>query len=724
MKKIALLFLVFSGVSGLNGQVLFYEDFDGIPGPTAGGAGTYAFPAGWFLRNVDNRTPDAQVSYVNEAWERREDFGQSVIDSMAFSNSWYSPVGPADDWMWTPQIATLPSNAVLTWNARSYDPSYPESYEVRIMTSGPPTGGTGVIGNQVTNSTVVFSTTGENASWTTHSINLSAYTGQSVYIGFRNVSNDKFLLVIDDVKVEVQVNIDAQLTYADTVSPYTLTPLPQAAPLIFNGTLRNNGLVTLSAAYAEVNVFNGANLVYTATSTATSVVAGATTNWTINSYTPNSIGSYTVQFIAKQSNGTDQVPSNDTLYEYFEIVDTTYARDDGMVTGGLGIGVGNGYLGQSFQVLTSDTLTSVSFYVTRGYTGRKAAVVIWNTVSGVPNAIITGTDTILYPDDSARFYTIPVYNEIFVLSPGTYVITAIEFDSTLQLGHTNSIFTNNTVWVNWVGNPFGTWANLEDFGPSFATPQVIRPNFGNICADNLVMATSTSATCISCPDGSATATTSGTSGTLTYTWTPSVGVTPTVTNLVSGAYTVTVTDAFGCVSMTSVLVPYDTCTNLSAGVSGIDASCAVCADGSATAIVSGSNGPVSYLWSDGGTTATISNLLPGTYTVTITDSLGCSHVDSVIVNFTTGLASMNSTWKASVSPNPNTGQFIINAGNNDPGEIKIEIVNPLGQLVFERIYTGGSNENIEIDLGRASAGIYMVKITTGDSVSVVPVQVQ
>ncbi|HRG89610.1 MAG TPA: hypothetical protein PLW44_11360, partial [Chitinophagales bacterium] len=69
--------------------VIFSEDFDGIGGPTAGGAGTYTFPAGWLLRNVDNSAPAAAVSYVNEAWERREDFSFNVTDSAAFCTSWY-----------------------------------------------------------------------------------------------------------------------------------------------------------------------------------------------------------------------------------------------------------------------------------------------------------------------------------------------------------------------------------------------------------------------------------------------------------------------------------------------------------------------------------------------------------------------------------------------------------------------------------------------------------
>lgn len=181
----------------------FYEDFDGIPGPTAGGSGTYAFPTGWLLRNVDNRTPNAQVAYVNEAWERREDFSISnnnTADSAAFSTSFYSPEGQADDWMWTPQIA-IPANAVLKWNAVTYDPEYLDGYEVRIMTTAP-TGGNGDIGNQVSASTQIFSIPAENTVWTARTVSLTAYAGQNVYIGFRNNSNDKFLLLIDDVLVE------------------------------------------------------------------------------------------------------------------------------------------------------------------------------------------------------------------------------------------------------------------------------------------------------------------------------------------------------------------------------------------------------------------------------------------------------------------------------------------------------------------------------------------
>ena len=52
-----------------------------------------------------------------------------------------------------------------------------------------------------------------------------------------------------------------------------------------------------------------------------------------------------------------------------------------------------------------------------------------------------------------------------------------------------------------------------------------------------------------------------------------------------------------------------------------------------TIVVAGSVAtPVSYLWSDGQTTATANNLSSGTYTVTITDANGCSATDTAIVN--------------------------------------------------------------------------------------------
>lgn len=189
--------------SFLNAQIIFEENFNGISGSTAGGPGMYNFPEGWLLRNVDNRTPDASVNFINDAWERREDFKFNGSDSAAFSTSYYSPLGQADDWMWTPPI-TIPASGdhVLRWRAVVYAPDFPDGYEVRIMTAPDvPSGSTSDMGNQVTDSDLLFSIPAENPVWTNREIELNDYNGQTVYIAFRNNSNDKFILLIDDVIV-------------------------------------------------------------------------------------------------------------------------------------------------------------------------------------------------------------------------------------------------------------------------------------------------------------------------------------------------------------------------------------------------------------------------------------------------------------------------------------------------------------------------------------------
>jgi hypothetical protein len=782
-------------------QIIFRESFDGIGGPTAGGAGTYTFPAGWFLRNVDNRTPATQVNYVNEAWERREDFANNTADSCAFSTSWYTPAGASDDWMWTPLIGPLPANCVLKWNAVTYDASYPDGYQVRVMTStqGPPTGGTGVMGNQVTNSTQVFSIPAENTTWTSRQLSLNAYAGQSIYIAFRNTSNDQFILLIDDVTVEVQVNNDMELLSSMPVdTQYTIIPLAQTPSFEFAGTIRNNGLNAATNVSVGVTVFDGnMSSVYNATSAVIpSVASGATTSFSFAPFTPSSADFYTVRYLVSAS-VADQVPANDTSWEYILVSDSTYARDDGNVTGSLGIGAGNGYLGQAYDVTNSDLLTSIGVFFNAGYTGRPFGLAVWNTVAGVPNTIVATTDTLIYPDDSARYYIVPMHNGPFLMAPGEYVVTAIEFDSTLQIGTTPDIFTLGKTWVDWSTNPNPSWSNNEDF--SFNVSYVIRPNFGDVCLNNTATATAVQASCVTCADGSATVAVSGNQGTTTYSWAPSGGNAATATGLLTGTYVVTVTDGFGCVVMDTVNVGYDVCGLLSLSGVPVSSTCQTCSDGSAQVIVTGNNGTltyswsnggtsdtiqnilpgaytvtvtdslgcsdtltinvgygicgsftgttsstlascgscsdgsatispvgnngnVTYLWSNGDTTATSSNLLPGTYTVTITDTAGCVYVDSVTVNFGTTVVEIAENGFAGLYPNPSNGTVQLSLNFEKATDVQVVIYNVLGETVYAKTISGAVKGQTHINLNVPN-GIYNVHVITKDATQVLPLQI-
>ncbi len=558
MKKIFLLTLMLVAISSY-GQILFQEDFDGVGGPTAGGAGTYTFPAGWLLANVDNLTPAASVSYINEAWERREDFAHNVSDSCAFSTSWYSTSAASDDWMWTPAIGPLPVNCRLTWNAVTYDPNYLDGYEVRIMTVAP-TGGTANIGNMVTSSTVLFSTAAEASTWTAHEVSLNSYTGQTVYIGFRNNTFDKFILLIDDIVVEQVVNYDLEITAASTGAEYTRVPASQADSILFPGvTIFNNGLLTAHNVELKVAFEDGLGTIVRTDSVMTdSLISGASVTLTTAPFSTTTPGQYNIHYSVDMTE-TDFNPANNVQSLYgIEVTDSVYARDDNNVVGSLGIGAGTGgFFGQDFHIYQTANLSSVGIFVTRGYTGGKLAVAVWNMSAGKPDSMIASTDTILYPDDSARYYILQMHSASgdFLLNAGDYAFTAIEFDSTLAVGQTTQIFTPGHMWVYWAAVPSGDWTNLETFGASFQRASILRANLTDICASFLPAVSTTAASCASCPDGTATVVIAGGYAPYEYAW--STGdTTQTVSNLEPDDYTVIVTDSMSCSATLNVHIDF------------------------------------------------------------------------------------------------------------------------------------------------------------------------
>ncbi len=639
--------------------VIFQEDFDGVGGPDAGGPGTYTFPAGWLLRNVDNRTPDGQVAYVNEAWERREDFANNVTDSAAFSTSWYSPVGAADDWMWTPLIGALPANCNLKWNAVAYDPAYPDGYEVRIMVApNTPTGGTGTLGNQVTNSTVLYSTAAEASTWTARTVSLAAYTGQSVYIGFRNNSNNQFLLLIDDVVVEQVLNNEVSIQSTQQYE-YTLTPVSQvpASGLALSATIRNNGINAATNLVLTARVYDSNNVqVFTASSTPTTLASGATTTLsTTAGFVPAFADNFTVEYEATMT-AVDDIPANNIATDVVAITNNVYARDNGNVVGALGIGAGNGgYLGQDFAIENTTNIGAVQVYYTQGYTGEKMAAVIWDMSGGFPNAIVASTDTLTYPDDSARLYTLPIHGGGFTLNPGRYAITAVEFDSTAQVGLTLDIYTPGRTWVDWPTNPVtDPWGNNEDYGASFQRAYVIRPV---LCPGFSANPTSTDAVCTS--NGTATVAPTGGEEPYTYNWSNS-GTADNI-SAPAGTYSVTITDNLGCQENTSVTINSST-VSIASTTSANNSNCTA-ADGSASVTPSNGTAPYIYAWSNGGTSSSISNLSPATYTVTITDSKGCvgQNTATVAIGGTT-LNSTTSSTSATCAVTDGTASVTVNNG--------------------------------------------------------------
>lgn len=130
--------------------------------------------------------------------------------------------------------------------------------------------------------------------------------------------------------------------------------------------------------------------------------------------------------------------------------------------------------------------------------------------------------------------------------------------------------------------------------------------------------------CFGSCDGVATANPTGTgTSPYTYAWntTPSQ-TTATATGLCNGPHTVTVTDANGCVRPRTVVLtqPFPLVANGSATTINCFGNC----NGSASVAPSGGTSPYTYSWSNGATTAAISNLCANTYSCLIVDSHSCT----------------------------------------------------------------------------------------------------
>lgn len=114
----------------------------------------------------------------------------------------------------------------------------------------------------------------------------------------------------------------------------------------------------------------------------------------------------------------------------------------------------------------------------------------------------------------------------------------------------------------------------------------------------------------------------------------------TYTNLAAGSYTINVTDADGCTVSTGFTI--STGGNLVTGI--ITTNCSGSNDGTAAVQIYDGAPPFTYLWSNGYTGSTATNLSGGTYNVTITDASGCTQTQNLTITCVGNLVSSYQTF--------------------------------------------------------------------------------
>jgi hypothetical protein len=129
--------------------------------------------------------------------------------------------------------------------------------------------------------------------------------------------------------------------------------------------------------------------------------------------------------------------------------------------------------------------------------------------------------------------------------------------------------------------------------------------------------------------GTASVTTSGGTGALSYAWNTGA-ITNNINSLNAGTYTVTVTDAILCTATATVTVGN---SNLGATTNNANVSCNGGNNGSMTILPNGGTAPYLFIWSNGQTTTnnTMTGLSAAVSCVTVVDANNCSAINCATI---------------------------------------------------------------------------------------------
>ena len=218
----------------------------------------------------------------------------------------------------------------------------------------------------------------------------------------------------------------------------------------------------------------------------------------------------------------------------------------------------------------------------------------------------------------------------------------------------------------------------------------------------------TDLTCSGSADGAITANTSGGSAPYTYNWSNGA-TTANLTALAAGTYTVTISDLNGCELVANATVNANVAITLDTTVTGT--SVVGASDGSIDLTVTGGTAPYTYSWSNGATTANLTNLVAGLYSVTVTDANGCN--TSLTVNVPDGPVAVLATSaniNISVFPNPVESVAKLTIELNKASDVKIELSNAAGQVIRSFQAKQVLNQQFDIDMSELPAGVYFLRV--------------
>ena len=290
MKKVLLIIGVFAITISAKAQTYFFETFD-------------SQGAGW--TNVDQDADGFKWKFVNYDVFVAPSNQETVASSASYDSGSQTPLTP-DNFLTSPAITIGSTALTMSFKVKGQFSSFSqEHYAVYVTTSNTIAA--------ITAATPVFEETLPNGTSTylTRTADLSAFSGQTVYVTFRhfNVTN-QFAINIDDVVVgDIPANEVAMLS--TTVPSGAL-----AGNISIKGTVRNYGTSTITSLDASYDAGAGA---VNATIPSLNIAPGAI--YTFTHPTPLAVSSgntYNVNVCATITN--DGVASNNCAIGIIDFV--------------------------------------------------------------------------------------------------------------------------------------------------------------------------------------------------------------------------------------------------------------------------------------------------------------------------------------------------------------------------------------------------------------------
>ncbi|MGH1337714.1 MAG: T9SS type B sorting domain-containing protein [Aureispira sp.] len=209
--------------------------------------------------------------------------------------------------------------------------------------------------------------------------------------------------------------------------------------------------------------------------------------------------------------------------------------------------------------------------------------------------------------------------------------------------------------------------------------------------------------CVNNLTGSATATVTGGVGPYRYQWNGLPNASTTSTTLLYGWNELVVADANGCSQLDSVFI--NTPNPMITTAIALDAGCFGALDGEGAVTVSGGTPPYQFLWSTGATASAINNLGAGIYRVTVTDSIGCLTIETIVID-------QNDPLQASFSQVTQS-----DCNNGTEGSITALVQGGVAPYLFDWSNGQQMTDSSTTTISNLAAGNYFLTLTDQDNCS-------